>query len=402
MQPAISDFELLRVKPEASFGVVSTTGNYYNLRITDESLEYSLATAESQEYTGDGQTPDVIVVGANNSGTISYEPSYGEHDWMQEAALRTTVSNVVGTNGEGVGTGTFTATGLTVAGAGTPFAAVESGQYIRVVNAATAGNNKTVQVTGVVGGTGITVASGVFAPETGTTGLKVQGARFKNGMTLKTFTFERFNPELGATGMFEPLRGNAIDQWSIDMAPGSILGGQYTIVGKDALAMSTGTVLPGTGVASLTNQVMNAVTNFSNLLINGQPLSALNTVARKMQLRIKNNIGQRGGLGVLGPFGLRLGTIDVEVDFEIYLTDGTLYNYFITNTAVPVTWQFNDVLGNTYVVTLPRSKITSARRPAGKKGNDIVVSGTFDGLKDPVTGKSIIIDRCGSAITPWS
>jgi hypothetical protein len=396
----ISDRELLRVKPEASFGVVAATGNYYNLRINNESLEYQVQTAESQEYTGDRQTQDLVIVGANNAGTIGFEPSYGEHDWLMEAALATTVSNVVGTNGEGTGTATFTATGVTVS-AGTPFAAVEVGQWIRVPNAAQTGNRKLAQVVTVVGaGTGYTVASGTYVAETGTTGVLFQGARFKNGVTLKTFTFERYNPDLGASGLYEALRGNAIDQYSIDMAPGSILGGQYTITGKDALAMSTGTVLPGTGVASLTSQVMNAVTNFSNLLINGAPLSG--TFARKLQLVVKNNIRQRGALGVLGPADLALGPFESEVQFEIYLADATVYNYFIQNTPVPVSWQFNDVLGNTYAVTLPRTKVMAAKRPAGARNNDLVVSGTFDAMKDATTGKSIIIDRCGSAITPWA
>lgn len=397
---AISDRELLRVKPEAAFGVVAATGNYYNLRINNEGLEYQLQTAESQEFTGDRQTLDDVIVGANNSGTIGFEPSYGEHDWMMQYALATQISNVLGTNGEGTGTATFTATGVSVA-AGTPFAALEAGQWVRVPNAANTGNRKLAQVVAVQGaGTGYTVASGTYTPETGTTGCLFQGARFKNGVALTTLTLERFNPELGGTGMYEALRGNAIDQWSVDMAPGSILGGQYTITGKDALAMASTSVLPGTGVASLTNQVMNAVTNFSNLTINGVPLSG--TFARKLQLTVKNNIRARMALGVLGPADLALGPLDVEVAFEIYLSDGTVYNYFIQNTAVAVSWQFNDVLGNTYVVTLPRTKIMSAKRPAGARSNDVVVSGTFDGLKDPVTGKTIIIDRCGSAVTPWA
>jgi hypothetical protein len=176
----ISDLELLRVKPEAAtvagFGIIVATGNFYNLRITDEDLVYDLATAESQELGGDRQVIDQVIVGAGVSGGIGYEPSYGEHDWLQEAALANPVGNVVGTNGEGTGTATFTATGVTVS-AGTPFAAVEVGQWIRTPNAAVTGNRKLAQVVTVVGGgSGYTVASGVYAPETGTTGCLFQGA----------------------------------------------------------------------------------------------------------------------------------------------------------------------------------------------------------------------------------
>jgi hypothetical protein len=160
----VSDREVVRIKPEPSFGIVATTGNFYNCRITSEDLEYALVTAESQELTGDRQTSDLIPVGAGVQGGLSYEPSYAEHDWLMAAALATQVSNVLGTNGEGTGTATFTATGVTVS-AGTPFAALEAGQWVRVPNAAQTGNRKLAQVLTVVGaGTGYTVASGTYVP----------------------------------------------------------------------------------------------------------------------------------------------------------------------------------------------------------------------------------------------
>jgi hypothetical protein len=396
----VSDREVVRIKPEPSFGIVATTGNFYNCRITSEDLEYALVTAESQELTGDRQTSDLIPVGAGVQGGLSYEPSYAEHDWLMAAALATQVSNVLGTNGEGTGTATFTATGVTVS-AGTPFAALEAGQWVRVPNAAQTGNRKLAQVLTVVGaGTGYTVASGTYVPETGTTGVLFQGARFKNASVLTSFSVERFNADMGASGLYECLRGNCVDQWSVDLAPGSILGGQFQFKGKDAVAVSTGTILPGTGVASQTYQVMNAVTNFSQLLINGVPLSG--TIARKLQLTVKNNLRPREGLGVLGPFDMALGAFDCELAFEIFMNDATLYNYFVQNTPVPVSFVLADVLGNAYPITLPRTKIMSAKRPAGGRNQDIIVSGTFDALKDPVTGRSIILDRCGSAVTPWA
>jgi hypothetical protein len=196
------------------------------------------------------------------------------------------------------------------------------------------------------------------------------------------------------------MRGNAINEWTEDMAPGSILGGRFNVMGKDALAMTGTTRFPGTGVASLSNPVVNGVTNFGNLLVNGAALSG--TFARKLQLTIKNNIRARQALGVLGPASLALGPLDLEVPFEFHLADETYYNLFIANTPIPVSWTITDALGNARVITLPRCKIASARRPSGTKGQDLILSGTFQALKDPTTGKSIIIDRCGAAVTPWA
>jgi hypothetical protein len=264
----------------------------------------------------------MVIVGANNAGTIGYEPSYGEHDWLMEAALATTVSNVVGTNGEGTGTATFTATGVTVS-AGTPFAAVEVGQWIRVPNAA---EHRQPQARPGAhgGGRGHGLHRGLGHVRGGNRhhGRALPGRALQERHHAQDVHVRALQPGPGRHG---PERGAARQRHrrvdSVDMAPGSILGGQYTITGKDALAMATGSALPGTGVASLTNQVMNAVTNFSNLLINGVALSG--TFARKLQLTIKNNIRPRMALGVLGPADLALGPLDLEVSFEIYLADAT-------------------------------------------------------------------------------
>jgi hypothetical protein len=55
-----------------------------------------------------------------------------------------------------------------------------------------------------------------------------------------------------------------------------------------------------------------------------------------------------------------------------------------------------------YVVTLPRTQDPEREAPRRRSQQRSRGVGTFDAFKDPTTGKSIIIDRCGSAVVPWA
>lgn len=395
---AQSDRETLRFKPEASFGVVSSTGNHYALRMNGEQLEYNLKTAKSMEIRSSRGVGDLILVDADASGPVPCELSYGEYDPLIAAALCTTPSNVVGTNGAATGTATFTTTGVSFS-AGTPFSAVESGQYIRVAGASNTGNNGVFQAVGILGtGTGIQFASGTFTAETGTANVVVYGARFKNGTTKISHSVERLNNDL--TGArYEAFRGMVVNQWDLDWKPGSIVDQSYTFMGKDALPMSTGTALPGTTTASLTNPIVNAVSNISTILEGGVALS--NTYCKGLKLSLNNNVEMLKAIGNLGAVDFRLGEFNVQLQMQLYLADATYYNKFINNTNTSWSWRVTDAVGNIYVMTLPSMDYSAAKRPNPGRNNAIILDLTAEGLED-ASGRVLIIDRLGSAITPWA
>lgn len=398
---AQSDRESLRFKPEATFGTVSSTGNHYALRMNGEQLKYNLTTAKSQEIVDDRTVRDLIPVDADAQGPVPCEFSYGEYDWLIQALLATTISNVVGTNGAGTGTATFSATGVTVA-TGAPFASCESGQWIRSANASTSGNNKLVQITGILGtGTGYSVASGTYTAETGTTGCTFYGARFKNGSTLRTFSIERKNADLNSgTGMYEVFRGMAVDKWSLTFQPGSILNQQYDFTGKDSQAMSTGSALPGSTTASLTNSILNSVSNLSDITEGGSALSG--TYVKNMTLNVMNNIQPIKAVANLGPVGFNLGEFNAQLQFSLYLADGTYYNKFRNNTGSSFSFRLTDAAGNAYVITIPNADYSTGDRPNPGRNQSILLNLGIEALKDTVTGYAFIIDRCGAAVTPWA
>lgn len=403
MDFAQSDRESLAFKPEASFGVVSTSGNSYLLRMNGEQLKYNIQNTKSKEIIDDRSVRDTIIVDADAGGSVPCEFSYGEYDWLIQAALCTTISNVVGTNGAATGTGTFSATGFTyTGGAGaTPVGACESGQWVRVSGAVTPGNNKLVQLSAAPTATGFLVASGTFVAETGSTGVVIQGSRFKNGQVKRSFSVERKNADLNAgTGLYECFRGQAVDKWTQNYKPGDTVGQTFDFMGKDALPMSTGSALPGSRTASLTNPIMNSVSNMGFIMEGGALLAS--TYLRSLTQTISNNIETLKALGNLGPIDFRLGEFNASLQLEAYLTDASLYNKFINNTGSSFSYRMTDAAGNAYVVTYPNAEYTAGDRPNPGRNNTIILTLGVEAIKDTVTGSAVIIDRCGAAITPWA
>lgn len=397
MALAQSDRELLSFKPEATFGSVATGGNHYALRMNSEALQYNIATIKSAELRSARGVGDLIVVDADAGGNVPAEFSYGEYDSLIAAALATAPSQVVGTNGATTGTATFSATGMTYS-SGAPFSACESGQWIGISGAAQTGNNKLVQITGILGtGTGISVASGTFTAETGTASVVAMGARFKNGSTKLSFSVERRNQDL-TTG-YECLRGQVVNTWSQEYRPSAAIGQNFGFMGKDALPMSTGSALPGSRTSSLTHPIMNAVNNISNIYEGGSLLTG--TYLRSLTLATANNVEMLKAIGNMGPVDFRLGEFNARLSAEFYLADATLYNKFINNTSTSFSYRMTDANGYAYVVTITNGNYATATRPNPGRNNSIILTMEMEGLED-ANGTVLIIDRCGPAVTPWA
>lgn len=396
MALAQSDRELLSFKPEATFGTVSSTGVHYGLRMNGEQLKYNIITAKSQEIRPGRGVGNLAVVDADSGGSVPCELSYGEYDSLIAAALACAPSNVVGTNGASTGTATFSATGMTYS-SGSHFSSVESGQWIRISGAVNTGNNKLVQVNATGSATGISVASGTFAAETGSTGVVAYGARFKNASSKLSFSIERRNQDL--TYQYECFRGQVVNGWSQQYQAGSIITQSFDFMGKDALPMSTGSALPSTRTASLTNDIVNAVSHVSNIYEGGSLLTS--TYVKQLTLQVGNNVSMLKAIANLGPVDFNLGEFNVQLQGQFYLADATLYNKFINNTGTSFSYRVTDAAGNAYVVTLPNADYSTGDRPNPGRNNAIILNLTAEGLED-ANGVSLIIDRCGAAVTPWA
>jgi hypothetical protein len=86
-QPGTSNRTALRFVKETVFKTTPATPVLQNLRYTGEGVAYNQKNIKSNEIRSDRMTSDLILVGADVSGDLSFELSYNSFDALIEAAL---------------------------------------------------------------------------------------------------------------------------------------------------------------------------------------------------------------------------------------------------------------------------------------------------------------------------
>jgi hypothetical protein len=344
MSLATSNRSQLRFIKETVFGTTPVAGNPNNLRMTGESLSFAINTDTSKEIRSDRQVTDLIP--------------------MIEAIMQSTYT-VFGVNGVGVAiptSATFAAGALT-AGAATSgasiFTSLVMGQWVKISGSSIPAQNIWAQVSLTVPPTAtvLTFQGTPFTAATGAGGaaVTVSASRISNGTTLNSYTIERAVMD-ATVAQFFAYRGMCASKLSLKFAAGSVVGGSFGFMGKDAIRQDTTTTLPGSPIASKTLDVMNAV--------------------------------------VVGT-----GTLQVSGTMEVYLADGAMWDKFRNNTSSALSLRATDGAGNGYVITLPKIKYGDAKINAGSIDQDLMLSMPFTAIMDPVSSKTIIIDRAGIAAT---
>ncbi len=392
----------LRYKPEATWGTTPGTGSHYLLRTTGESLDYTIGTETSKEIRSDRQITDLIQTKVETAGGVNFELSYGEFDPFIAAALQGSWV-AFGVNGVGVAipTSATFAAGTLTAGSATSgpsiFTNLVKGQWVKIGGSSVSGQNIWAQVSTTVDPTA-TVLTFEGTPFTGSTGsggaaVTVSASRLVNGTTQPSFTIEKNFADIT---QFLSYRGMTVSKMALNLASGSILTGSFDFMGKNG-ARAAVTTLPGTTTASLTNNVMNGVSSVANILEGGAVLSS--TYIKSLSLSLDNALRGQDAIGVLGFAGIASGVASITGNLEVYFADGALYDKFIANTASSLSFRVNDGSLNGYVITLPNIKYGSGKITAGGLGQDVMVSMSYQALRDATSGSTILIDRAGAAVT---
>lgn len=88
----------LRYIVESTFGTTPATPTMEALRLTGESLHYTIGNSSSNELRGDRNTLDLVQTSASAGGGFNFELSYSEYETMMEAALQGTWTQVGATD----------------------------------------------------------------------------------------------------------------------------------------------------------------------------------------------------------------------------------------------------------------------------------------------------------------
>jgi hypothetical protein len=403
MPLATSNRMRLTYKPEATFGVPVTASSCYALRNTGESLDYAISTVVSNEIRSDRAITDLISTDADASGGFNFELNYGEYDWFLESLLQSTYT-AFGVNGVGVAiptSATFAASTLT-AGSATSgasiFTSLALGQWVKIAGSSNPLQNIWAQVSTTIAPTA-TVLTFEGSPFTGATGaggaaVTVSASRLTNGTLQRSATIERAFQDVT---QFFTHRGQTVQSMSLDVSTGALITGSFEFIGKDVVRAGT-TGLNATIVPSGSTGILSATSSVANILEAGVPLTG--TFVQALKMTYNNNLRGQKAIGTLGNADIGSGSIDIKLMLDVYFANGTLYDKFLNNTVSSFSFRLQDTAGNGYVITLPRTKINSAKVNAGAINTDLSASFEITGLFDPVTARMMIVDRGGIAVVP--
>lgn len=393
---------------ETTFGVIptSSTPNAAKfMRVTGESLDYTISKEASAEINSNRTTASMIPLSGAASGALETEVSYLEYDQLLESVLQSSF-DAFGTAGvSSTFTGTFTTSTLTadVAPTGSSaFTTLLKGQFFLVNGSGTANDGKVFRVSLVTAPTSTVITLDTSTPATAATGIAtttISTSRLVNGNTQSSFTIERQSPDVGEYWAYTGMTPSSMD---INVSAGARSTLSFNFMGKTLVRKEGSTNMPGVIADSETYEIHSGVSGPSCLIwVEGAPL--VGTFAQSLTFTYDNTLREQTAICNLDAIGMGSGTISATGTMEVYFNSGDLYTKFANNETVAVTFSTLDNSGNGYIVTLPKVNFSKVSTAAGGKDSDLMLSLEFTALDDRSNADSTLrnliqIDRVGVAV----
>jgi hypothetical protein len=402
MPLASSSAVAVRAIKESVFGVLPTVGNPTELRITGESLVYSISKESSKEINTSRTISSKVPVTASSSGGLQAEMQYATFDPMLESAMQSTFT-AFGTNGVGVATTVAaTATTLTASSAtsgSSAFTNLQKGQWFRVASAGV-NSGKILRVSTSVAPTStvITLDANTPAVVSASESIQIQSARLTHGTTQTSWALERFNSDIG---VYLAYTGMTPSKFDIKVASGSLSSLSFDFMGKAAVE-GTATSLPGTVQPSPAYDIHSGVSGATNAIwMDGVPLAG--TYVKSVDLSFDNALRSQEAIGTLGAVGIGSGTINCTLSMSLFFANKDLFTKFKNNVNSSVIFSSVDAAGNGYIFSVPVANITDWKSNSSGKDNDQMVDVTVTALNDAANAtvalrKVLFIDRIGDAV----
>ena len=387
---------------ESTFGVTPGTGNPFTLRVTGETLDYTISKESSKEINSSRTVASMIPTSANASGNISAEFSYRTFDQLLKSALQSAWVDY-GTNGVSANlTVTATATTLTASAATTgndAFTLLKKGQFFSIHGSGlNAGKILRVSPTVAPTSTVIALDAGTPAVVSAAETMAISSSRLTHGTTQTSFSLQRKNADIG---VFTVYRGMTPSKFDISVASGQLTSFGMDFMGKSAQA-DTVSLLPGVPTDPTAFEVHSGVFGVTTAVwMNGAPLTG--TFVKSVALSYDNTLRSQEAIGTLGAVGIGSGTINATITASIYFADKTLFDKYVANTNTAFVFSSSDAAGNGYIFSAPNVNISSFKSNASAKDQDQMAEITFTLLEDRANidatlRKLIFIDKFGTNV----
>lgn len=388
---------------ESAFGVIPVVGNYKLLRMTGESLDYAINKETSAEINATRTVSSQVPVSAAASGGVNAEISYLEYDDLIESVLQSTYG-AYGTNGVGTTfTAAFTATTITasVAPVGTSdFTSLKKGQFFKINAPGALNDGKIARVSKTVAPTTTVITVEASTPllvEAAIANTTLSTSRLTNGATQSSFTLERQSADITEYWAYTGMTPSSME---VNASSGARSTLAFNFMGK-AASRGTVTALPGVATPSHTYEIHSGASGPVCLLwVDGAPLAG--TYVNSMKMSYSNNLREQNAMCSLSAVGIGSGTIQLTGTMEVYFANGALFDKFISNTNIELTFSTLDAAGNGYIFTIPKANLGKVTTQAGGKDQDMMLSIDFTGLRDDGNATAalrqlLFIDRVGAA-----
>jgi len=264
------------------------------------------------------------------------------------------------------------------------------GQYVEVSGMSDATINGFYRIKTVVAGKITTYPAPVATEAAGAT-VTVQGSTISTGKTDHSYTIQKAFLDL-AVPSYQNFRGCRVSTMNMSLSVGSIVSIGFGFIGQTSETVTTN--IDGvTYEAKTTTDVMNAVTNVSNIVATNEDSITTAIKFTDLSLTFDNSLRDLKAIGTLGAIDIRAGTIQATASINPYFENIELLKAYLASTEFTLSWQATSADGYTYIYSLPSVKFTSQGLAAGSRDTDMIINGQVQGLIDPSSGKTMRIDR---------
>lgn len=364
--PTIADTNRTSVRyiEEITPGTTPANPALQELRITGESLDYELTNTQSQEIRSDRQISDLITTGAQVSGSVNFEASYGSFEPLFNAALMAEPRIAYVPVADAAITWTLSTKKFAFTNTAP---AVLKGQLIKVNSDNNALNG--VYIAESSDATGFVVSSrfdGATLPANGTgTGKVIVARTTRNGTTRRAFTFQKAFTDIDDVYNY---RGVEMSKLDLNVAQGAILTGAFEVMGRSS---ENGEIAGQTVLPQSQTPVLNAVNNIENIRIGDTVYSS---GVQSATFSIDNALRAQAQIGSLALAGIGAGTANVTMTMVLYLSGPEIYNLYTNSTYTSFGFSVSDALGNSAYFNFPRIKLSKATVNAGAINQDVVLN----------------------------
>lgn len=391
---ASADRTRLSIVKETVWGQTPSNPTLQKLNNTSEDINFAIKSRVSESKRSDRMTTDVILTSAGTKGGFDFEfqaKSSGANDDLLVAALFAGAWRGFGAdetakdfaiNGGNVVATTKTFDLSSVSGLiGTNFF-VGKKFYLE-----TATTNKGYFTIASITSPGVfVVEETVTIDETFAAGVKVKGQTIRNGLLKDSFTIEKYFEDVGEVFVY---KGMCVDTLQIKFQSEKAVTGGYSFVGKDVVVKQTPI---GTAYTEVPNTPFMAA-NFNVSDVKIDKVAVESCLIESIDMEIKNNIDGKTAVGIFGYCRTREGSFSLSGKMSMYFNDSTMYEKFTTNEAFSLGFNLFDNMGNVYVITLPRMKLSDDQVFSKGKDSDVMDDAKYVALADNTTNCMIQIDR---------